>query len=153
MNWENRFRCDCYNRCQFLASKSNFNEAFLLGALISFFSIANVSDVVLSSAIIAATGWKPRLFESEVACSAAWAQTSASELNFYQQNEWNIHLHKSKKYRCFWLPATLDATKSRYTSNRAAWFNKGVIEWWFRDIFYRGFTRFIVTMTKQIQIV
>ena len=39
------------------------------------------------------------------------------------------------------LPAATEDIKNRYTSNKTAWFNRGVTEWWFRDIFITWFCR------------
>ena len=44
------------------------------------------------------------------------------------------YVGNSKKPKCF-RNADDDEFNHRYTSNKTAWFNSGVTQWWFQDVF------------------
>ena len=44
------------------------------------------------------------------------------------------YVEKSKQPKCF-INVDDDEFNNRYTSNNTVWFNHGVTQWWFRDVF------------------
>ena len=49
------------------------------------------------------------------------------------------YVGRAKCPRCF--SGANDEIFKRYTSNKTVWFNKGVTQWWFSDIFVPWFCR------------